>query len=398
MNAKEKIFTKDFCLILASTFFSAMVMYMLMTTITEYAASFGVAASLAGLVSGIYVIGGLMSRLYSGGGQAKYGWKRIALVFLSLHFVACCCYFLTHSIGSLLAIRFLHGLGFGAGSNAVLTVGTYTLPKSRYGEAMGYLMLPATLAIAVGPFAGGLIYDAFGSTGCFAAAAVCAFFALLFAFLIKVPNDVSIAPPAADGRGRGLSRVLEVQSVPLAFCITLLALGYVAVMSFYRLYSAETGLEREFSYFFLIYAAVLLAARPLMGMVQDRFGDNLACCPGLILQGIGLILLGAYPSMPTIVFCAFGCAMGYGALSAGLNAIISGHALPERRTYAVSTFYALCDTGVGVGPFLLGVVQSVSGSYHMIYFVSGALALLTLPWYYFVWGKKGDTASPRRHG
>ncbi len=129
---KEKIFTKDFCLILASTFFSAMVMYMLMTTITEYVASFGATASLAGLVSGIYVIGGLISRLYSGSGQARFGWKKIALAFLSVHFIACCCYFLTESMTSLLVIRFLHGFGFGAGSNAVLTVGTYSLPKSRY--------------------------------------------------------------------------------------------------------------------------------------------------------------------------------------------------------------------------------------------------------------------------
>ena len=36
---KEKIFTKNFILVFLSTFFSAMVMYMLMATITEHAAA-----------------------------------------------------------------------------------------------------------------------------------------------------------------------------------------------------------------------------------------------------------------------------------------------------------------------------------------------------------------------
>ncbi len=400
MKQKERIFTRDFCFIIGSIFFSAMVMYMLMTTIAEYAASYGAAASVAGLVSGIYVIGGLLSRMYSGGGQARHGWKKIALIFLLLHFVACCGYFAADGIWFLLLVRFLHGLGFGAGTNAILTVGTYILPKSRYGEAMGYLMLPVTVAIAIGPFAGGAIYDSFGSAGCFTAATLCAFIAVLFVLFIRIPNDITINKGPAEAvqeQEKGLGRILEVKSIPLAACITLMSIGYVAVMSFYRLYSVETGLEREFSSFFLIYAAVLLVMRPVMGMIQDRYGDNPACCPGFILQAVGLVLVGAYPSALSVVICAVGCAMGYGTLSAALNAIISGHAAMQRRAYAVSTFYILCDLGIGVGPFLLGSIQTASGSYSMIYYISGALALLAFPWYYFVWGRKGDTAVKKLH-
>lgn len=59
-----KIFTKRFWLTFGSQFFIAMVMYTLMSTMTEYASSLGTTASIAGLVSGIYVFGGLCSRLY----------------------------------------------------------------------------------------------------------------------------------------------------------------------------------------------------------------------------------------------------------------------------------------------------------------------------------------------
>ena len=49
----EKIFTKPFFLIFGELLFSALVMYVLMSTVTEYATSMGTTATIAGLVSGI---------------------------------------------------------------------------------------------------------------------------------------------------------------------------------------------------------------------------------------------------------------------------------------------------------------------------------------------------------
>ncbi|MBQ6811359.1 MAG: MFS transporter, partial [Firmicutes bacterium] len=128
---KEKIFTKNFILVFLSTFFSAMVMYMLMATITEHAAAMGTTVMLAGLVSGIYVFGGLCSRLCSGNLMERFGWKRLAIFALTLHFIACCGYFFADNILLLIIIRFVHGLGFGAAANSTMTIGMSILPKSR---------------------------------------------------------------------------------------------------------------------------------------------------------------------------------------------------------------------------------------------------------------------------
>ena len=90
---ENRIFTKRFWLTFGSQFFIAMVMYTLMSTMTEYASGLGTTASVAGLVSGIYVFGGLCSRLYSGKAMESVGWKRIAVIFLVIHSVACLFYF-----------------------------------------------------------------------------------------------------------------------------------------------------------------------------------------------------------------------------------------------------------------------------------------------------------------
>lgn len=56
---KERIVTKNFVCSFVAMLSLALVMYTLMSTITEYVSSFGTTATIAGLVSGIYVVGGL---------------------------------------------------------------------------------------------------------------------------------------------------------------------------------------------------------------------------------------------------------------------------------------------------------------------------------------------------
>ena len=74
VNESEKIFTTSFFLIFGALLFTALVMYALMSTVTEYATSMGSTATIAGLVSGIYVFGGLCSRVYSGDALERVGW------------------------------------------------------------------------------------------------------------------------------------------------------------------------------------------------------------------------------------------------------------------------------------------------------------------------------------
>ena len=169
---KEPIITKNFVCTFMAQLCLALVMYTLMSTITEYVTSFGATATIAGLISGIYVVGGLFSRLYSGQAMEQYGWKRIALVFGVIHLLASCLYGAANSVALLLVIRLIHGIGFGATMNAAMIIGMAGLPRSRYGEATGYFMMSASLGVAIGPFAGGLIFDRFGGKGCFVAAAV----------------------------------------------------------------------------------------------------------------------------------------------------------------------------------------------------------------------------------
>lgn len=384
---KEPILTKRFCFCFLSLFCSGMVMYMLMATITQYASEFGATPTVAGLVSGIYVAGGLCSRLYAGRGLETFGWKKLALIFSVLHLAACCFYPFITSLPLLILVRFIHGLGFGAGGSAIVTIGMSVLPKSRYGEAAGYFMLATTISVGIGPFAGGYIYDFFGGTGCFVTAILLSLLQIVF----LLPVDLSgIDPGGRKGEARannakGLDRLIEKKAVPIACVTSLCALGYVSVMSFYRLYAGETGLTRVFSGFFLLYAFVLVFSRPFAGKLQDRHGDRVVCIPGILAQTVGLALMAWNPCTVTVILCAVGCALGFGTLNSACNVIACRNAPLSRRSYAVSTFYLCCDVGMGFGPALLGWFVSGVG-YTGMYFAAAAFTLLALP--LFLWKSK----------
>lgn len=378
-NESEKIFTKSFFLIFGALLFTALVMYALMSTVTEYATAMGSTATIAGLVSGIYVFGGLCSRIYSGDALERIGWRKIALVFMSIHFLACLLYFIVDNVTLLIIVRFVHGIGFGASANAIVTIASAILPKKRFSEAFGYFMLGTTIAVGLGPFIGGFLYDATGSTGCFAAASVFSALALTFIVLIDV-DKYDVKDEIADEKSySGLERIIEYGAVPVSFFTALTSLGYVSILSFYRLYAVEVNLTAVFSWFFIIYSICLVITRPLAGRIQDNGGDLIVCVVGIIAQSIGLFLIAVMPSDLTVIICAVCAALGFGTLNSACTAIITRRTPEHRRSYALSTFFIFCDATMGFGPALLGLFVSASTGYAPVYIISSIITILALP-------------------
>ena len=397
----DKIFTIDFFLIFGALLFSALVMYALMSTVTEYATSMGTSATIAGLVSGIYIFGGLCSRIYSANALERRDWKKLAIIFLSIHFLACIFYFFANNVSLLLIVRFIHGLGFGASANAIVTIASAILPKKRFGEAFGYFMLGTTIAVGLGPYISGFFYDNWGSFGSFSLATAFAFLGLLCILLLdiskyeikhnseiensmdrdKTPNNAILEE---KGRIRGvIDKIFEVPAIPVSLFTGLTSLGYVSILSFYRLYAVEVDLVSAFSLFFIIYSIVLVASRPIAGRIQDNYGDKIVCFTGIIAQAIGLFLIAWMPSAITVFICAVCAALGFGTLNSACTAIVTRDTSANRRPYAISTFFIFCDGTMGFGPALLGSFVSAASGYAPVYFISSFITLLALPIAFF---------------
>ena len=398
----DRIFTKDFFLIFGALLFSALVMYALMSTVTEYATALGSSATIAGLVSGIYIFGGLCSRIYSANALERRDWKKLAIIFLSIHFLACIFYFFANNVTLLLIVRFIHGLGFGASANAIVTIASAILPKKRFGEAFGYFMLGTTIAVGLGPYISGFFYDNWGSIGSFSLATSFAFLGLLCIILLDISKydikhndetenaiddrDISSNISNLEEKGtirRIIDKIFEVPAIPVSLFTGLTSLGYVSILSFYRLYAVEVDLVGAFSLFFIIYSIVLVASRPIAGRIQDNYGDRIICFTGIIAQAIGLFLIAWMPSTITVFICAVCAALGFGTLNSACTAIVTRDTSANRRPYAISTFFIFCDGTMGFGPALLGSFVSAASGYAPVYFISSFITLLALPIAFF---------------
>lgn len=399
---EDKIFTIDFFLIFGALLFTALVMYALMSTVTEYATSMGTSATIAGLVSGIYIFGGLCSRIYSANALERRDWKKLAIVFLSIHFLACIFYFFANNVTLLLIVRFIHGLGFGASANAIVTIASAILPKKRFGEAFGYFMLGTTIAVGLGPYISGFFYDNWGSIGSFGLATAFAFLGLLSIILLDISKydikhndeindsvdesisvEQEISLEEKGGFRRVIDKIFEIPAIPVSLFTGLTSLGYVSILSFYRLYAVEVDLVGAFSLFFIIYSIVLVASRPIAGRIQDNYGDRIICFTGIIAQAIGLFLIAWMPSTITVFICAVCAALGFGTLNSACTAIVTRDTPINRRPYAISTFFIFCDGTMGFGPALLGSFVSASSGYAPVYFISSLITLIALPIAFF---------------
>ncbi len=386
---KERILTRNFILSFIAQLCLSLGMYVLLSTLAEYTRNMGVSYSLAGAVTGIFIFGGFVSRLWSGDAMVRYGWKLVGCIFAVIHLIAACFYGCVHNIPLLLLVRFIHGLGFGTVMNAVIVIGTSDLPRNRYAEGCGYFMMSTSLGVAMGSFLGGLIYDHYKAPGCFSAA-------IAFAFIIAVSvflTDSSCLPEAiGNGKVKGrrkfrIEKVIEKKAVSMSLCMFCLAFGYAALMSFCRLYMQQENLMGVFRYFFLVYAAVLLLSRPMIGRIQDRFGDDYVCYPCVVAQVLGLVLVAWKPCAVTVIAWAIGAALGYGTMNAVYTTIINKRVPPSRRTYGISTFWIFSDFAVGIAPATLGFVISAKG-YGAMYFAAAAISACAIPVYWFFWGRR----------
>ena len=382
--AKEPILTRGFAFCFVATFCNSMIFYMLISISAEYAREFGAGGPLQGLASSIYVLGMLLTRFLFSSILARIGWKKMIYIFQPLHIASCFLYFFISNMPTFLLVRLIHGLFFGLASSATLTTGTYHLAKSRYGEANGYMMTGITLAIAVGPFLAGVIYDTFGPKGCFISAVIIAAGMWICLILSKTDYDTLLAadktPEQPAEEAKGLNKMIEVSGLPIALCIFVSAFSYSTVLSFIRTYGQELDLAKAVSVFFIVYAVVLVISRPAAGRIQDRRGDSIIVYPCIILQTVSFLLLGVCPNTFGVLLAAALCAAGYGSLSSCMNTIITRGLPASRKAHAVNTYWISCDLANGLGPVILGAVLENFGIQNM-YITGAVVSLLTMVFY-----------------
>ena len=373
-----RIWNKTFFLILVVSFLMFLSMYILLPTLPLYAQTLGGNETVAGTIVGIFTLSAVLIRPWIGNLLDRKGRKVILLIGVGIFLISVLAYNLAFSIVTLLALRAVHGIGWGASTTATGTMASDIIPAVRRAEGMGYYGIAATIAMSLGPALGLYLVEYSNYSVLFTGAAILAALGLAGSFFINYE------PPRKNLKGaeallvKGV--ILEKTAIPPALVLFFITLTYGGIVSFLPSYANYRGVE-NIGIFFTVYALVLLFGRPIIGKLADRYGARKFLVPGILLMAAALLLLVKASSLPMFLLVGVVYGLGFGTVQPILNALVISLSPPERRGAANAAFDVAMDLGIGLGAITLGFLAQKMGYVYM-YGSSAIFALLALVMYF----------------
>lgn len=206
MAEGKPLWTKAFVTLALSNFMLFVAFQMLLPTLPVYVTDKGGDQLAVGLVISLFTVSALLVRPFAGKALDTIGRKPVLMLGLVIFFLSVTGYHWMTSVTLVLALRFVHGIGWGIVTTTYGTIVSDIIPRERSGEGMGYFGMFANLAMAFGPLIGLWVSNAWGYGWLFAISAGLTVVAMLLSRLVKLKQSVEATEPAGAG---GLSGLVE---------------------------------------------------------------------------------------------------------------------------------------------------------------------------------------------
>jgi MFS family permease len=383
----DKLWSKDFVISTFINFFITINFFCLLVIMTVYAIeTFNSVPSEAGLSSSIFIIGAIFSRILAGKLIERVGRGRMLYIGLILGLVMTLLYFTISNIITLLIIRFIHGAAFGIASTTIGTIVSSIIPENKRGQGIGYYMLSATLATALGPFIAIMINQYSGYHMIFVVCAIFSALSVLSGLFLTIPEIKLTTEQMEETKGFNLSSFFEIRALPISIIIAVQYFAYSSVLSFLTAYTVEINLVQASSFFFVVIAIVIFISRPFTGRIFDLKGENYVLYPSFIIFSLGMVVLSQADHAFVLLLAAAIIGLGAGAIQSNSQAVAIKVTPRHRLGLANSTYFTFMDIGAGFGPFFLGFIIPWTG-YRGLYLAMAFVGLICLIIYHVLHGK-----------
>ena len=386
---KDRLWTKQYLLVIVTNFLLYVVYYQLMLWTTSYAMHVWKAdVSEAGLATGLFIISALVARLLAGHFIDGLGRGFVLRCGTALYAASMLLYFFITSMLEFEAIRVVHGFAYGLASTAASTIVATIIPLKRQGEGIGYFTLGVTIASAIGPFLGiwftqhGM-YEA--SVWICSAVGVLAF---VLSLLIRTPAHRMTEAEKKEMRTLKFSTFFQLEALPISFIAMLGGVCYSTVLAYIGAYSQSLSLFWAGSVFFLGFALTSIISRPVTGRLLDEFGGSVVVYPALIFLAAAMVLIGAARSNGMLLSGALVLGLGFATITSACHALAVFVSPQKYVGRATATYFVLLDVGVGIGPYTLGLLVPYFG-FSAVYFAAASVAAVGILIYWAVIGRTG---------
>lgn len=374
---QQPLFTKRFFSLFFTNMAVFFVFYGLITTLPLYAIGvLGKSDDDAGLLVSVFLLSAILMRPFSGKLLDIFGKKKLLVISLLFYLACTTLYIFFKPFALLLALRFFQGIWFSIATTAAGSLAADIVPKNRKGTGLGYFTMSTNLAVVIGPFVGLLIIQYANFNTFFIVLAVIVIIGAILALTIKT-DDLPKPKNIERNFKFGFHDLFEKKALPLAALASLIAFAYASVLSFLSLYAEQKDLLAAASYFYAVFAAAMIAVRPLTGKIYDTFGAKYVIIPSFLLFAVGLTVIANAHNTWIFLLSAVFIGAGYGTLTTSFQSLCIQATSPERSGYATATYFTLFDLGLAIGSYVLGVV-AVNLNYETVYVSSAALIVIVL--------------------
>ena len=385
-SALRAIFSRTFIAISLINMLGMIGYYAIFVVCTRYVMDgFSASASMAGLATGIVVIGCLVGRFFTGSIIRDVGYRRVLGIGVFFFFLMNAAYFFSHEIWQIFSVRFISGVAMGVIGTATGTYVATIVPRQFHGRGISYFSMSTALALCFGPFICIALIGSLGSDGIFSIATGLSAVSLLLMWFV-----IDVTPPKDQKREKkslSLDDFIDKRLVPFSIFVGIVCLTWGNVQALLADYAKTYDVVAAASSFFLLYAGASLLTRPITGKFYDAHGPVVLIFSTLVLMIVGLLLLASHAGSWVVLLA--GAIMGLGFGNFQSLSQVSGISLVPRERFAqaTSTIFIFFDLGVGMAPYLSGFLVQPVG-YAGIFAINAAVVALPIPLYWIVWKKR----------
>lgn len=328
-----------------------------------YAKSMGSPADQIGQLMSMFAVTALIFRFISGPAMNSFNRKKLVAMgmsFMAFAYFGFSCAPTVETITGIAAIsvlkffRLCQGIGNAFANACCLTMVADTLPKEKFSTGMGYYGCAQVISQAVAPTVGVFLRDLIGYRNTY----LVVFAVMCCAILLS--TRVKLAPRKNVPFSLKLSNMVAKEAFVPACIIFFINMGFTAINAFLLVYSEEHSIVGG-SLFFTVYAATLLATRPIIGRMTERFGFTKVAIPSVLMTACSFVLIAFSQNLFTLLLAAFVNAFGYGAIQPMLQSLCMKSVPSERRGSASGTAFIGTDAATIIGPMVCGKVADVAG-------------------------------------
>ena len=367
----QRLMSKNFTLLTIANFFMAIAFYFMTPVMSVFMAdTFHSDEQQVGIAMFAFTIAAIGIRPFAGYILDGFNRHIVYLISFLVFMLLFTGYALVGCIALLVAIRFLHGLSWGAINTSAYTLAIDFIPEQRRGLGLGVFGISMNIAMALAPLIAFAIARSSGYDTLFYSAVGICLVGFVLASLLSV-NKVKRVPQRLS-----ISNLFEKKVLIISINAMLAQIPYGGIISFIALYSRQIG-EAHSGLFFILMAIGFGLSRILSGWLYDKFGPRNVIAAGISSIFLGLVIIGFFATPLGFNASAIILGIGFGVLSPTFQAMANKYIAPESRGAANSTYLMCVDSGIGLGMILFGLLIPTVG-YNGTFYASAIIELIAI--------------------